>query len=527
MQEIQNSPKDSKSVSPKNMGLAAALMAFGTLTSRVLGLLRDMLLAQYFDRTVTDAWLVALRVPNLFRRILGEGAFAMAIVPILVKEQEKSSLAAQQTRDGLFLFLNIALIVTLGVSYLFVEELVGFLTSGSGYTAVEGKVELTVVYSRIMLWFLLFISYFAFAMSLLNAKKIFGPPGFAPALLNIAIIASVFWPSHWIGGGEALPLAYGVVAGGFLQALFLWFYLYKYSIVPRPRWVWSPPIKTALVNMGPAVVSMGLIQVTGLVNVYFASRLNEGAHTWIYLADRLVELPMSLIAVSIGSVMLPNLSQLISQGQREQFHTELWQGVKANMFLLIPASLALALLAEPLVTLLFSRGQFSEADVEGTTAVLKVYAVTLLTSGFIRVFVPGFYATGDIRFPAITSLVSLILHILIAPKLLAAYGIVGLVFSTSFTSVLQCFILQGRYHLKIHRLRWTDYQQFLDFLPATGAIALFMYLNPIPSLFSSSNAFLIIPTLILVVAIYFLTSWFTGVPETDQVVRKILKKLKR
>lgn len=435
-------PPVSSTEVPKKVVHQALRMAFGTFASRILGLLRDMALAALFSRTVTDAWTAAFRLPNLFRRLFGEGSLAVSFIPVYVEARGESRDRAQALANGFYTLLLVFLALLTGLGLLCAEPLMRLLLSAE-YGAE--KLELTVRLARIMLGFVFFVTTYAYFMGILNALGSFALPALAPTLFNVSMIVSTLLPGR-LFSGEGDGLAWGVLVGGALQALILVPPLVKLGALPRLRWQGlSADIRHVLRNLGPGLLGLGLLQFTTLVNLKYASGLGEGAISYIYWADRLLELPLSLISVSLGTALLPTLSLLWSQGQKEQMSKTAETYLRLNLFIALPASLGLYFLALPIVEVLFMRGRFSGVDAEATAAVLRVYAGLLLATSGVRVLVPAYYATKNTWFPALASGASLLLHVVLAPVLMQLWGLEGLVLSATGTATLNLALLLGFY----------------------------------------------------------------------------------
>ncbi|MBO9665533.1 MAG: murein biosynthesis integral membrane protein MurJ [Bdellovibrio sp.] len=416
----------------------AVFMAGGTLTSRVLGLFRDIALAALFDRTVTDAWTAAFRIPNLFRRLFGEGSLSVSFIPVFIEAQNQDPTGHRSRNliNAVYTLLLIFLSCVTVVGIWQAEPMMRALLADN-YGLVAGKWELTLRMARIMFSFVFFVCSYAYFMGILNALGSFALPALAPALLNISMLVFTFMPPAWFPqNGDGL--AWGVFVGGFLQALVLWWALKLRGYLPRvQKQLWNPDVKHVLVNLLPGLLGLGLLQFATLVNLHFASGLPEGSLSYIYWADRLLELPLSLVSVSLGTALLPTLSDLAQRKLHDQFTSVVKEHFILNMFLGWPAALGLFFLAEPIVEVLFKRGHFSETDVAMTAQILKVYSVSLLLVSAVRVLVPAFYAIKNTWIPAATSFFSLVLHVLWAPWWISQKGLEGLVISSLCASVVQ------------------------------------------------------------------------------------------
>ncbi|MFN7453876.1 MAG: murein biosynthesis integral membrane protein MurJ, partial [Pseudobdellovibrionaceae bacterium] len=383
----QENPKDSHSHREKSSSLvgSAAAMAMGTLTSRVLGLLRDIAFAALFSKTVTDAWTVAFRIPNLFRRLLGEGSLAVSFVPVFVetREGDPTGVRSRNLVNSFYtlLLLLLTLITVLGVA--FAGPIVQLMTDPV-YAEIPGKLELTIAMTRIMFVFIFLVSTYAFFMGILNALGTFALPAFGPALWNICIIVGIFFPKEWQGfDGQAM--AWSVVVGGVVQAGFLIPALIRRGYLPRWQWNWSNiDSQKVLKKMGPGILGTAVLQITTIVNSHFASSLGEGSNSYFYYADRLLEFPLSIVSVSLGTALLPTLSTLWVQNQKQEMIATANRFFRINLFIGLAAAAGLYFLARPLVELMFERGRFDSHDSMITAQILAVASLTLVVSSGVR-----------------------------------------------------------------------------------------------------------------------------------------------
>ncbi|MBY0316207.1 MAG: murein biosynthesis integral membrane protein MurJ, partial [Bdellovibrionales bacterium] len=295
---------------------SAIYFATGTFASRVLGLIRDALFVAVFGKTVSDAWLAAFRFPNLFRRIFGEGALSACFIPVYIdhKEQGDDAKRAQLTA-GLLMVLSLILIPFTVVMILGMETIMPWIVSGDGFTAVPGKVDMTITMTKIMFPFLYLMSLFAYFMAILNAHKKFMASALAPCYFNLVNIAASLY-CYITGEISGTLLSWAVIVGGFFQFVTLLPTFFKLNIPLDWSWrnIYSPSVRKVLRAFVPSLIGLGIVQFMGLINISFASHLQEGSVTYIYLADRLLELPLSMVAVSLGTVLLPTLSERLSRG---------------------------------------------------------------------------------------------------------------------------------------------------------------------------------------------------------------------
>ena len=430
-------------------------MASGTLTSRVLGLFRDMALAALFERSVTDAWTAAFRLPNLFRRLLGEGSLSVSFIPVFIEArlEDPTGARARNLANALYTLLLIFLgsLTLLGIFSM--EEILRWLLSSS-YLQQTEKWQLTVRLARIMFGFVYFVCSYAYFMGILNALGSFGLPAVAPALLNVSMLIFTFLPPSWFAQyGDGLAL--GVLVGGILQAALLWAALKARGYLPQiSRTLWNDDVKKVLLNMMPGLLGMGLLQFATLVNLHFASGIGEGAISYIYWADRLLELPLSLVSVSLGAALLPTLSELALARDRSRFQETVEEHFLFTLFLAWPAALGLFFLATPIVEVLFQRGHFSSQDAQNTAMVLKVYSLSLLFVSGVRILSPAFYAVKNTWWPAVISLCALVLHMSWAGWWIHRAGLQGLVISSLLAVALQFVVLMVSLRFSIMKFRW-------------------------------------------------------------------------
>src|SRR6266851_9469880 len=383
------------------MNLLRALLAVSSLTlvSRILGFVRDFIIARAFGAGLyTDAFFVAFRIPNLLRRLFAEGAFSQAFVPVLAEHKNRTS--PEQTRvliDGVatILFVALALAAVLGVAF---SPFIVYL-SAPGFAADPGKFELTVVLLRICFPYIAFISLVALAAGIFNTWNRFAIPAITPALLNVAfIVAAVFFARYF--DPPVLALAWAVFAGGVLQLAFQVPFLVKMGLLPRWRLDWSHPgVRRVLKIMAPATFGVSVAQISLLINTIFASYLPTGSVSWLYYADRLMELPAGMLGVALGTILLPSLSKYHADANREEYARLLDWGLRMTVLLAVPSAAALAVIALPMVAALFHYGRFGADDAWMTCRALIAYSIGLIGMILVKILAPGFYARQNVKTP--------------------------------------------------------------------------------------------------------------------------------
>ncbi len=399
---------------------SASTVSLWTLASRVTGLGRELLIASMFGASaLTDAFNVAFRIPNLFRRLFAEGAFSQAFVPVLASTREKEGDEATQRLVGhvvTLLFWVLVLTCILGV--VGAPWLVWALASGLSQSAPGHEAAVTM--TRIMFPYIGFMSLVALAAGVLNTWRRFAVPAAAPVLLNVSMIGVAWWGRPWfeaMGWPAIYTLAAGVMLGGVLQLGVMWLALRRLGIRPWPalrpaawRAAWQAEgCQRILALMAPALLGVGVAQVSLLINTQIASFLTPGSVSWLSYADRLMEFPTALLGVALGVVLMPQLAAAKTAGDSERYSQMLDWGLRLVVMLALPSAVGLLCLSTPLVASLYHYGAFSDHDVRQTTLALMGYGVGLLGLVAIKVLAPGFYASQDIRTPVRVALGVLVL----------------------------------------------------------------------------------------------------------------------
>lgn len=392
-----------------NLLKSLATVSSMTLFSRVLGFVRDAIIARFFGAGMaTDAFFVAFKIPNLLRRIFAEGAFSQAFVPILAEYKGQQGEEATRTFiayvSGL-LTLVLAVITAIGV---IAAPIIIWLTAG-GFAKSPEKFELASLMLRITFPYILLISLASLAGAILNTWNRFSVPAFVPTLLNISMIGFTLFASPYFNP-PILSLAVAVLVGGVLQLLYQLPHLKKIGMLVLPRvnlkdsGVWR-----VLRQMGPAIFGVSVGQISLIINTIFASFLVSGSVSWMYYADRLMEFPAGVLGVALGTILLPSLSKCFSRGDQVQYSQLLDWGLRLCFLLALPSAVALGVIAKPLIATLFEYGEFTAEDTAMTQQALVAYSIGLLGLILIKVLAPGFYSRQDIKTPVRIAIVTLVL----------------------------------------------------------------------------------------------------------------------
>ena len=404
-----------------------------TMLSRITGLIRELLIARAFGASgFTDAFFVAFRIPNLLRRLFAEGAFSQAFVPILAEyANKKGTNPARELIDKvatalvwtLVLVCVLGMVAAPGVVYLIAT---GFDRNGDVF-------DLSVLMTRIMFPYILFMSLVALAGGILNTWREFRIPAFTPVLLNISfIIASLFVAPYL--EQPVLALAFAVFAGGLLQLAIQIPALIKIGMLPRisvdiAGVFRSEGVRRVIRQMIPAIFAVSVAQISLMINTNIASRLAHGSVSWISYADRLMEFPNALLGVALGTILLPSLSKAHANNDEREYSSLLDWGLRLTFLLALPASVMLMTLPVPFTATLFHYGKFSAVDVAMTSNALIAYGIGLIGLIVVRILAPGFYAKQDIRTPVKIAVVVLVLTQLMNLLFVPLYAHAGLALS--------------------------------------------------------------------------------------------------
>ena len=445
----RSSSDTSKTEATSNSGLLGSsfVVSIGTMLSRVLGLVRDVVLANLLGAAPNaDAFFVAFKIPNFLRRLFAEGAFSQAFVPVLTETREQGSHEAVRhlvdrvagvLGGSLFVLTALAMVMAPWVALIFAP----------GFSRDVAKLALT---ADLIVWtfpYLLLISLTGFCGAILNTYGRFAVPAYTPVLLNLSLItAAVVWAPTM--PEPALGLAMGVTLAGVVQLLFQLPSLRALKLTPRPVWdTKDEGVRKILMLMVPALFGVSVSQINLLFDTVLASLLPDGSVAWLYYSDRLTELPLGVFAIAIATVILPTLSALNTRAEPEEFSQTLAWAMRNVLLIAVPATVALWLLAEPILATLFQYGAFTDRDVEMAAASLRAYTVGLGGFMLIKVLAPGYYARQDMKTPVkigIIAMVSnMVLNVLFVFPLMWYFGMghVGLSLATSVSAWINAGLL--------------------------------------------------------------------------------------
>ncbi len=424
-----------------NLLRSLATVSSMTLLSRILGFVRDAIVARIFGAGMaTDAFFVAFKLPNLLRRIFAEGAFSQAFVPILA--EYKNNQEVEATR---FFVANVAGALTLVLA---VVTLIGtvaapwiILITAPGFADSADKFALTSSLLRITFPYVMLISLASLAGAILNTWNRFSVPAFAPVLLNISMISFALFAAPWFNP-PVKALAWAVLLGGVLQIGYQLPHLKKLGMLVLPclslknTGVWR-----VMRLMGPAILGVSVSQVSLIINTIFASFLVSGSVSWMYYADRLMEFPSGILGVALGTILLPSLAKSFVNNNHHEYSRLLDWGLRLSLLLALPCSVALGILAKPLTVALFQYGRFTALDAMMTQRALIAYAVGLVGLIVVKVLAPGFYSRQDIKTPVRIAIITLIITQLMNLIFIGPFKHAGLALSIGLAACFNAAML--------------------------------------------------------------------------------------
>src|SRR6516162_5713463 len=440
---------------------ATGVVGLAVLSSRVLGLIRETIFAGLFGAGRNlDAFLMAFRLPNLLRDLFAEGALSTAFITtfskqIAVEGDESAWRLANKVATLTAVFMSV--VTLLGI--IFAPQLVNLLT---WWSWPPDKTALTILLTRIMWPFMLLISLAALVMGMLNAKHIFGPPAMASSYFNLgSIIAGVaigWWIDPHFGPRSLTGLAIGTLIGGAWQLIGQFPPLHRVGYKYRPDFQWRDEgVRTVLTLMGPAVIAASAVQVNVLINSAFAARVTDavghvidGPVSWLNIAFRLMQLPLGIFGVAVGTVTLPLVSRTAALGDMAGFRSALAHAIRLVTLLTVPAAIGLILLAEPIISVIYQHGRFTAEATRQTAAALQFYAIGLAAYSAVKVLAPAFYALNKRYLPMMVSIFSIMINLVLNWFFMFKVGLGhrGLALSTSLvalTNFLLLYVMMRKY----------------------------------------------------------------------------------
>lgn len=434
---------------------AAGLIGFATFSSRILGFIRDMVLARLFGATpAADAFFVAFRIPSLLRELFAEGSMSSAFIPVFTEYHTlKSKREAWELASAAFTtLLTIVTLVTL-IGILASPWLVQALAPG--FHGSEERMALTTLLTRVMFPYLLFISLAAIAMGILNSVRAFAAPAFAALFLNVFIIGCALFLSPYLDE-PIVGVAIGVVAGGAAQfvmqlpSLKLRGLLFGWRFQPG-----HPGVRRIGQLIVPSLLGMSVTQINLTVSTILASFI-AGAPTYLFYGMRLIQFPLGIFGVALAMAILPTLSAQAARGAMGELRKTLGFGLRMIVFIMMPAMLGLMFLRTPIVHLFFEHGSFTAKDTAETALAVLCYAVGLWAFGGVRIIVAAFYSLQDTKTPAISAAVAVTANIVLSLLLMAPLGAAGLALATAFAAMVNGGILVAVLNRRLGGVDWAS-----------------------------------------------------------------------
>ena len=522
----------------KNSTRSAGVVGLAVMCSRILGLVREMAFAALFGAGKNlDAFLMAFRLPNLLRDLFAEGALSTAFITTFSKKiatEGDESAWRLGNKVATLTVVFMSAMTLLGV--IFTPQLMRVMASGFS----PEKMELTILLARIMWPFILMVSLAALVMGMLNAKHVFGVPAMASSYFNLGSILSGIALGWWIdpsfGPRALIGLAIGTLVGGLWQLTAQFPALFRVGFRFNPDFHWKDEgVRTVLVLMGPAVVAASAVQVNVLVNSSFASTLGDGPVSWLSIAFRLMQLPLGVFGVAIGTVTLPLVSKSAAVGNMEEFRSILARGMRLAFLLTIPSAVGLVVLAEPIISLLYQRGHFTAEMTVQTAAALQFYAFGLVAYSALKVLTPAFYAINKKKTPMMVSFLAIGTNLLMNYifTLRLGWGHRGLAFSTSLVATINLIILYALMKKQVNGLETAKLFLTLGKISLSACLLGLVCwvgnragLDHWATLLFLRKGLLLAATITAGALVFFSSAFWMGVEEVHDVVRMAKRKLK-
>lgn len=544
-------------VEAHNVARSAGVVSLAVFGSRLLGLVREQVMAALFGAGfLTDAFTISFRIPNILRDLFAEGVLSVAFVKTFTDYLlHKGEAEAWRLTNLVLSTLAIIVSVLVLIGVIFAPQLVAVMAHGFS----PEKIHLAVILTRIMFPFLLLVAMASVAMGILNAKGRFGIPASASTLFNVGSILGGLFFAYLLSGGswstsasrDLIPelaaqraiigMALGTLIGGVLQFLIQVPSLLKVGFRFRPMVNFRDPgVRQVIRLMAPAIIGTASVQINVLVNTFFASQINAGV-SWLNFAFRLMQFPIGLFGVAIGTATLPAISRYASSGELDKFRTTLAESICLVFFLTLPSACGLIVLGHPIIALIYQHGHFTAFDTNMVSATLTAYSIGLVGYAALKVLSPAFYALNDARTPMVISLTSIGLNIIASYLLFhlfshwsdtAAdhhYGHVGLALSTSIVALLNfgvlLFLMRRRLQ-NIHGRRiFFSFWRITLAAAALSLVSFFSY-RTIAALMPSANIFArLLATFVPIIlggGVFILSAFFLRIPELN-VMLFILK----
>lgn len=502
------------------------VVAFYTLLSRILGLARELFIADLFGSSSTaDSVNVALKLPNLFRRIFGEGALASVFVPIFSAKLTNSKEKATDFASNVFWWLLIVLLIlTCSIEY-FMPHFMFIIAPG--FQADKEKFEITVLLCRISTPYLIFICLSAFLGGMLNSVNRFSSFAFAPIILNIAIIAITIYLGDYIG--FSIAISYSVIIGGLLQLIFMFFCARRAKLsikMPYQFYQKDSDIRKLLKLFIPATISSGAAQINIFISQSIASFV-PGAVSILSYAERLYQFPLSIIGIAFGTVLLPKLSKLYKTGKNDEIDKTQNNAIKFGLFLSVPCAIGIMVLSHPIIYLIYEHGAFNSDDTIKTANALCAFCIGLPAFILSKIFTPIFYANLDTKTPMNITILSLVINTILNIILIEFLGTIGVALGSSIAAWINLWLLASSTKKRGFFRISTDSKMFV-FKLFLSSLALIVVVFILENFFHNLyyNSSIIVASLILSLTIFICAAVYMTMAFILGMITKNMLKLK-
>ena len=532
----QNSAASAAEAERKRITGRAGIVAGGTLASRLLGLVRDQVLAAIFSRAATDAFFVAFTIPNVLRQLLAEGAVQNAVLPVLSQTKEREGEEAAKRLFRALRGLSLSVLVLTSVLGVALAPVLVELFAG-GFHSQPGQFDRTVALTRWVFPYIFFMGTAALGVAALNVHQRFVATSFAPALLNVAFIVCALTMPAFLGArgyDPLLALAAGVLLGGVLQVVAQWPSLRAIGYFTRPSFDFAlPGVREALRRMGPVLVGLGVYYIDVVLARRFLSELGLGAQSYFGWALRLCDFPQGIFVMALQTATLPSLALLVARDQHDEVAKTFAFGMRLALFVALAATVLFVVLAEPLVVLIFQRGEFDAQASHETAKALAAQGLGIWMVAAVRQLVSVYYALGDTRTPVIVAALDLGVFVVLSLSLRGSLGHVGISLAVSGASAAQMLMLWVGLRLRLEETRfWEIAKSGLHTLGCAlpAAAAGFGLSRALGGFTHGGGIARLVPGLAAVAAyavVFFAVAYFTKSAELSTVLEGVARKRRR
>ena len=512
---------------------AAGIVGALTMVSRVFGLVRDMVIAAFFGASwMTDAFWVAFRIPTTLSRLLGEGSLTASFIPVFTEYlHKKTKEEALELAYNAFTFLSIILTVVTVLGIIFSPFIISVI--GYGFVSDPRQFALAVFLNRLMFPYIFIISLGALCMGILNSFRRFASPALSPVLWNISIIVAALTLRSFFAE-PITALAVGVLAGGVLQLFLQWPFLRKCGVRLKFRFNFRHPgLKQVGLLLIPAMLGAGITTINIFVGSMLASMLPGGSVTYLFYADRIMELPLGVFAIAIGTAILPSFSRHAAAGNIDELKSSISFALRLMLFLTIPSTFALMALNTPIIAVLFQRGAFDAQAAIRTGQALFFYGMGLWAFSVVRVYVQSFYALQDSKWPMRAAMMAFVINLIFSLALMYPMKHKGLALANSLSAVANVFILSYVLKTKIGKFLDRAFYMSIDkiiisSMMMVASIMIFDYFLPwnISAVFKIKLIYLV-STIVIGAGTFFASAYLLKSPEIHALVKMIKMKLNR